>query len=113
MTIDAVAENQGQLGSLKPFGKCRKEFICRECKEEFPIGSPGYNQSDYRCEGFFPEQTKVCMKCGSTNLKTADVQHSSTLAVGTALGEMICEDCGYAGICPEVENVDDFKKNLK
>ena len=64
MTIENVAEQQGKLGRLKKVGSVRKEFICRECQETFPIGSPCYNQSDYRQEGFFPEQTKVCMPCG-------------------------------------------------
>jgi len=64
MAIEDIAEKQDQLGSLKPVGKVRKEFICRECKEIFPIGSPCYNQNDYRdVKAFFPVPTKVCVEC--------------------------------------------------
>ena len=69
MGVEDVANMQGTLGRLHPVGKCRKEFICRECKEEFPVGSPCYNQADHRQEGFFPEQTKVCMECGKNQIE--------------------------------------------
>ncbi len=68
MTISDIEKNQGGFGRLKPVTKVRKPFTCRECKKEFPIGSPCYVQSDYSGEGFFPVQTRICLDCGKIQI---------------------------------------------
>lgn len=67
--IDNIEANRGGYGRLKPVSKVRKEFNCRECKEDFPIGVPAYNQSDNTGEGYFPVSTKVCKSCGDKLIK--------------------------------------------
>lgn len=64
MTIENVAENQGTLGRLKPVSRVRNPFKCDECKGEFEVGSPAFSQSDYRGDGFFPVQRRICKSCG-------------------------------------------------
>lgn len=68
MTVENVKENQGSLGKLKPVGKVRKEFTCSDCSKDFPIGSPCYDQSDYRGGGFFPIKRRLCVGCGQKQI---------------------------------------------
>jgi len=66
------------------------------------------------------EYVQICPKCGSINLKSANFLEPSNSfgihTVGTAtLHENKCGDCGYSGICPEIEKdqLKDFRKKLK
>lgn len=67
--ISNVANSQWGYGKLKKVSKVRKAFCCRDCKKEFPNGSPCYNQSDHTGEDFFPVQTKICVGCGQIQIK--------------------------------------------
>lgn len=68
MTMENIVANQGKLGKLKMVGKVRKPFRCDDCMKEFLIGSPCYDQSDYRGEGFFPEKIRICVACGENKI---------------------------------------------
>ena len=69
MAMENIADNQGKLGKLKFIRRARDAFSCDECKNELEAGSPCYDQSDYRGEGFFPKKIRICVVCGEIKIK--------------------------------------------
>ena len=50
---------------------------------------------------------RICPKCGSINLIVDYPNITTPMMIGSK-----CQDCGYSGVCPEVEisNIKEFKK---
>lgn len=59
----------------------------------------------------------ICPKCGSADLTYAEDLPAGTVFLGaiSSTGKMLCNDCDYEGMAPQVDKdkVEDFRKNLK